>query len=455
MAVFTPKPGILFGLSNQNLPWWKCLAELIDNSFDHGADRVEIIEDTKRRAVTICDNGKGMESVVSAIVLGDSKPTGSSRVGRYGVGIKDAWLSTGKKIEIDTVRNGMRSTLALDTTSFDDNWSGPDPQIETTEDKSGTKITLYLRKERSMPSDNNVYEKLSWVFSPGLLDGKQIVRVRNGVRNPLRPIPLPELSESVQDSFVIDGKHVSIQIGIKKSGVKKFGNGFYFAHLHRIIDDSSLGSKGMSCQSMAGMITLGDGWKLSKNKDAITDNQDALEDAIFQRIKHLLEKAESESKDVESAMIKGELERALNDAFQEAKREARSSRKESIGTVEPKYTGRKRTSAQKIHEDKPGSVVVSGGRRVSGMRIDWYDNEDEEIGTYDQMANTVKLNKLNPFVKEAKATKNNSALLLIAIAIFTDWQCLHRDMQRVMFPVADFLPTFSTLLKSVRYPSND
>lgn len=455
MAIFMPKPHILLALSNQNLPWWKCLAELIDNSFDHGADRVEIIEDTKKRTVTITDNGKGIESIVSAISLGDSKPTGTSRLGRYGIGLKDAWLSTGDKIEIDTVRAGVRSRLSLDISSFGDDWTGPDPISEPTTDKSGTRIVLHLRKGKNLPDDINVYAKLSWVFSPGLMGGKQIVRVRNKEREPLRAVCLPELLESVRDTFSVDGKHVEIQIGITKPNAKKYGNAFYFAHLHRIIDDSSLGSKGMSCQNMAGLVTLGDGWHFSKNKDAMTDNQDALEDAIYDRIKHLLNKAENLSRDVESAQIRGELEKMFNDAISETKREARTQRKESSGTVEPKYTGRQRTTAEKIHKQLPGSVITPDGKRAKGIRIDWAHRDDEAIGSYDFRTNTVFLNVCHQFVKAAKEDRNNPSLLLMAVAVFSDWQCTHKDNQKTAFPVDDFAPTFATLLKSMRYSSDE
>lgn len=454
MADFTPNPHILLALSNQNLPWWKCLAELIDNSFDHGADRVEIIEDSKSRTVTVRDNGKGIESVISAVSLGNSMPTGNPRVGRYGIGLKDAWLSTGDRIDIDTVRDGIQSTLTLDVASFTKDWKGPDPIQARTELENGTTIVLHARRSRNLP-DDNVYQKLSWAFSPGLLSGKQIVRIKNNSRKPLKPICLPELIESVQDSFMVDGKHVAIHIGITKPDTKKFGNAFYFAHLHRIIDDSSLGTKGMSCQNMAGLVTLGDGWQFSKNKDSMTDNQDALEDAIFERIKHLLAKAENLSRDVESAQIRGELERMFNDAISETKREARTQRKESQGTVEPKYTGRQRTTAEKIHNQLPGSVITKDGKRSRGIRIDWAHRDDESVGSYDYRTNTVFLNVCHHFVRSAKEARNNPSLLLMAVAVFSDWQCTHRDNQRTAFQVDDFGPTFATILKSVRYSSDE
>lgn len=454
MAVYTPDPHIFKALANQSLPWWKCLAELIDNSFDQGADRVEIFEDAKKRTVTITDNGKGIASVIAAVSLGHSKPTTHQRMGRYGIGLKDAWLSTGDKIEIETVRDNKKSYLCLDIGSFSQDWTGPDPTETACDEPSGTKIVLHVRKNRKLP-DDNVYTKLSWAFSPGLLSGKQIVLVRRNTRKPLKPVCLPDLIESVQDTFEVNGKSVSINIGITKPDVKKFGNAFYFAHLHRIIEDCSIGTKGMSCQNMAGMVTLGEGWELSKNKDAITDSQDELEESIYDRIKHLLTKAESLSRDVESNEIRVELEKMFNDAICETKREARHQKNESSGTVEPKYSGRQRTTAEKIHKHLPGSVLVPNGTRARGIRIDWAHRDDETVGSYDHRTNTVFLNLCHNYVKSAKDDKNNSALLLMAVAVFSDWQCMHKDNQRTAFPVEEFSPTFSILLKSMRYSKDE
>jgi hypothetical protein len=450
MAIFMPKPHILLAIANQNLPWWKSLAELVDNSFDQGADRVEIIEDKKNRIFTILDNGDGIKSIVSAISLGDSQSNGRDRIGKYGIGLKDAWLATGDRIDIDTVRNHIRSTISVDVSSFGDDWSGPDPEYTETDLASGTKISLHLRNGKNFP-DDNAYARLSFAFSPGLMNGKQIVRVKAGARKPLKPVCLPELTEAVQDSFAVNGKPVSIHIGLTKPGAKKIGNAFYFARLHRIIDDSSLGAKGMSCENMAGLVTLGEEWKLSKNKDSITDNQDELEDAIFERIKHLLTKAESLSRDVESAQMRGALEKMFNDAIGETKREARNALKESSGTVEPKYSGRKRTHAEKIHKQLPGSVTTGDGRRGRGIRIDWTHRDDEAIGSYDYRTNTVFLNLCHNYVKFAKDHKNNPALLLMSVAVFSDWQCTHKENQQTVFPVEEFAPTFSLLLRSMRY----
>jgi len=455
VANFMPKPHYLLALRNQALPWWKCLGEVIDNSFDHGADRVEIREIAKPRSIIIDDNGDGIECLVSALSIGESKPTGKQRVGRYGIGLKDAWLGTGDKIDIITTRCNCTKQIVLDVSDFSDDWNGPDPVNVTFNGRKGTRIQLYLRSSRQMPQ-SEVYEKLSWVFSPGILSGKQIVRVlSSSKREPLKPRGIPELTEAVQDSFEINGKPVSINIGIIRPGTKLYDGPFCFAHLHRIIECSSLGSKGMSCQNIAGMVTLGERWELSKNKDAITDCEDELEEEIHKRIKHLLIKADQLSQDLESTQLRQELESLLNDAMGERKRESRESKRESSGTIEPQNTGRTRAKAKEIHEQLPGSVITETGKRARGVRLDWEHRQDELIGSYDHRTNTVRLNVLHGYVKAAKDDQNTMALIPMAVSVLSDWLCTHKDQQKTFFPVEEFAPTFSQIMKSMRYTVNE
>jgi hypothetical protein len=455
MANFMPKTHIFKALVNQGLPWWKMLAELIDNSFDHGADRVEIREMSKPRSLVIDDNGWGIQDLVSALSIGSSKPTGQSRMGRYGIGLKDAWLGTGDKIDVIATHNGATRQLILDVSDFDENWIGPDPIELPFNGRKGTRIQLHLRKSKQMPQAE-VYEKLSWVFSPGLLDGKQIVRIlSSSKREPLRPRGIPELCEAVQDSFEVDGKPVSINIGIIKPGTKLFDGPFCFAHLHRIIECGSLGSKGMSCQNMAGMVILGDKWELSRNKDAITNNEDELEEEIHKRIKHLLFKAESLSQDIASIELREELETLLNAAVGECKRESRQSKRESSGTIIPQDSGQRRTKAKEIHEQLPGSVITETGKRARGFKIDWQPRHDDLIGTFDHRNNTVTMNTSHEYVRAAKEDKNTMALIPMAVSVLSDWMCNNKDQQRTMFPVEEFAPTFSQIMKSMRYTSNE
>lgn len=454
VADFTPEVHYLLSMVNQGLPWWKAFAELIDNSFDAKGNRVEIC--VKGKTVTIRDNGRGIADVMKSVRLGGHCPVNGRGLGMYGVGLKDAWLSSGDRVEISTVYGKQKTTLDVDIHNIKlcpvtGKWQGPDPVQVETDEKPGTLITLHLRPGRNIPSED-VFRKLSFVFSPAIVQGLQIVRIVNGKSKPLAAVPLPEFSESVQDTFEVNGKSVSINIGILKPESRMAEGPFCFAYRHRIIEANSLGSKSMSCMAMGGMVVLGDGWEFTKNKDSISENCDALEDAIYDRIKHMLIKANKMAMDVQSDQIRTELELLMNTAVAEAKREARNSTRESSGSV--KATGRnaKRTRASKIHIDLPGSVIDGGDQvRRRGFRIDWCQISSDLIGKYDQRTNTVNMNLEHPFVAAAKMTPNQPALFAVAFAVYSDWICTHKDGQKVMFEVDDFGSTLGRLIKGMKF----
>jgi hypothetical protein len=449
MADYTPEPHYMLSMANQGLPWWKALAELIDNGFDAKGNRVEIA--VKGRTVTITDNGRGMADVMKSIRLGGHCPVNGRGLGMYGVGLKDAWLSSGDRIDISTVHCGKKTSITVDIRDISATWQGPDPVVTDSTEKPGTVIVLHLRPGRNTPSDD-VFRKLALIFSPAIVQGLQIVRVVNGKSKPLAAVPLPEFSESVQDTFDVNGKSVSLHVGILKPESRMTEGPFCFAYRHRIIEASSLGAKSMSCMAMGGMITLGDGWEFTKNKDGIAENCDALEDAIYNRIKHLLVKANKLAMDVQSDQIRTELESMVNSAVDDAKREARHSTRESQGTVKATGTRGKRTKASKIHADLPGSVTEAGEHvRRRGLRIDWCQIQNDLIGKYDSRTNTVNMNLEHPFVAAAKMTPNYPALFAIAFAVYSDWLCTHKDGHRTMFEVDDFGSTLGRLIKGMKF----
>jgi hypothetical protein len=75
--------------------------------------------------------------------------------------------------------------------------------------------------------------------------------------------------------------------------------------------------------------------------------------------------------------------------------------------------------------------------------------------SYDPRTNTVRLNVLHSYVKAAKEDQNTMALIPMAVSVLTDWLCTHKDQQKTIFPVEEFKPTFSLIMKSMRYIGND
>lgn len=453
---YAPTPHVLRSYCNSNLPWWKALAELIDNSFDHGATRIVI--SAAKGIVEVQDDGCGMKSIVSALTLGDHAPSATTKLGMYGVGLKDAWLSVGDKIEVTTVRGGVESWLMLDMNELDRNFLGPVPTSKESVAASGTTIRLYLRKRRNLPG-NDVWSSLAWAFTPALEAGRQIVR-RDGSmkKRPLAPVKLPPLTDRVTEQFDVDGKPVSIDIGIMADGQKLERGPFWIQYGHRIIRDASIGAKAYSTLRVAGMIVLGKGWSLSKNKDDLADYSEELGDAIHQRIKSLLERAEKLTQDIESEALKSELESMINSAIGEARKESRQSPKESTGPILPGDTGRKRKRAAKIHLDQPDSVNASDGsksKKRRGISVGWCYLADDAMGRYDGLSNRVDLNLEHPYVKAVKQTSNTPALYAIALALVAEYACNHRDRNLTAFAIHDFGRCFGGLMKQVRVDHGD
>lgn len=446
---YLPKPHVLLAQSRQGMPWWKALAELIDNSFDAKATRVVI--ECSNRKVVVSDDGKGMRDVRAAVTLGDHQEHYGSGVGMYGIGLKDAWLSAGDKISIETSTGQEHQSLTLDISELDDKWNGPDAVVTKSGSAvpQGTSITLYLRSNRKLPSED-VFQKLAWVFGPAIEQGCQILWKAGNKKHPLKAAALPRFSESVSESFLVDGKQVSIEIGLLADGEKMRNGPFWFQFKHRVIMSSKLGSKEKGAYGLGGKVVLGEGWVFTKNKDALASCEDELEDAIYNRIWHLLSKAERQTLDIETQALKAQLKGMLDDAFGRAKKEKRDSTKETVGSVEPKNTGRQRRRASKT-SDTTGKI--SSGSRRTGFQIDFSEDDEGRMGYYDHRANCVTLNIANPFVAMCKSNQNHLALYAVAVAILSEWLCKGGGSATpAMFDVEDFSTTFGTLIKSVRMP---
>lgn len=447
---YTPNLHVMQSVRNQNLPWWKILADLIDNSFDHGATRVVVT--CNKGVVEVQDDGTGIKSIVAALTMGDHRPSNATQLGMYGVGLKDAWLSVGDKIEVATVHAGVESRLTLDLSELDSDWSGPAPISKESTLASGTTIRLFLRRQRNSPSAD-VWPTLAWAFTPALESGRQIVH-RDGrmKKRTLSAECLPPLTDRITETFDVNGKAVSIDIGVMGEGQKMDRGPFWILYGHRIISPSSIGAKHFSTLRIAGRITLGKGWSLAKNKDGISDLRDELEDAIHERIKPLLEKAEQLTQDIESSELKEALESMINSAIGEAKREARNSPTESRGAALPGDTGRRRRNAEKIHVDLPGSVETGGEQKKRrGISVGWCEMGEELMGRFDSLSKRVDLNLSHPFIAAVKQSANSPALYSIAIALVAEFSCTHKDSNALLaFAAENFSQCFGRIMKSVK-----
>jgi hypothetical protein len=266
---------------------------------------------------------------------------------------------------------------------------------------------------------------------------------------------MPLVEEPVRSTFEIDGKEVQIDIGILPEGVKMDRGPFWLQYKHRILGRSSIGIGQYSSLRIAGRIVLGDGWKLSKNKDDLTLHKERLNDAVFVRIEALLKKASMLSESIESAAMRSLLENQLNEVIKDAGKNKKPAREkgEKIGSVGPKATPRKVRMASKTR-GLPGDAECLAGKsgRKGGFIFDWEESTPDTIGRFDRGGSRVFLNLNHSFVSTAKASQNHQALLCCAAALIADDASRHDTAGNALlaFSFSDFATALGGLMSSFK-----
>jgi hypothetical protein len=384
-----------------------------------------VIDVTNKR-LTIQDDGNGCKDITSMFKFGDHNKSKGTKLGRYGIGAKDAWLSCSDDMAVETIADGKITCMSVNYIDWMKNdWRTAAPVTQSIDKPSGTKILLHLRAGKNKPS-KDAFRDLAFAFTPAIKSGIQVLESYNGKRTPLAPHEMPSREDVVVSEFDIDGKTVKVDIGILPEGVKHERGPFWLIHEHRIIDSTSLGAGHYSVQRIAGTITIGSGWKLSKNKDDLTDNQERLGLAIFARIEHILKKADALAETIESAALRDELQQAFNDAMSEAnKLREKRGKGRSIGSIAPVNTGRTRRHAASV-QNLPGSVVATGPlRKFGGYVLDWCYLDPKQIGKFDRSGCRISLNLDHAFIAAMKRDNNRPALMSCCSALLADYACRH------------------------------
>lgn len=95
------------------------IADIIDNSISAEATEIRIVFDWSQQRILIVDNGIGMnsESLIKNMRIGSADPheiRTSNDLGRFGMGMKTAAFSLGKRLTVVTKENGIYSNATWD-----------------------------------------------------------------------------------------------------------------------------------------------------------------------------------------------------------------------------------------------------------------------------------------------------------------------------------------------------
>lgn len=472
----TPKAHVLHSFMNTRILWHNALAELIDNSYDHGqANSVEII--IEDNVVKIKDDGRGVSDVTSCFRYGDHRVSGKEGISKYGVGAKDVWLAFCNTMRVITVKDGIKTTAEADCEKMASyqTFEMEDPESIAAQDgEIGTVIELHLRGGKKKPSDD-VFDKLRWMFTPALKRGFQIIftrRIGKAItRRPLRPEELPLMTDIVQAEFDIQGKGVKIEIGIVADGQEMKNGPFWLIREHRIVQSTSLGIKnGYGAKKIGGAIYLKEGWSLAKHKDSLMELVDELSDAIFERIEGVLKKADDIADVFESKALRCDVAEMLNSAINNAETSDGNSKKkqrrdsgDSTGSIAPKNTGRKQKRTRKPKDEDGKYIDDSSGSKASRklgrnqIQFDWFNSDGNGVGHVDALGRFVWLNENNKYVATLKHESKKTELALLIAAMISDHHCRHDDngQSLLAFNYDNFSESFGSIVNEFAEVKNE
>ncbi len=318
-----PGTGSIAAWANAPFKWAVALGELIDNSFDAGATRVEIQfgpihSKTDRPAyMEITDDGNGVKNMDNIFKLGHSEPSaGAARLGRYGVGLKEAVLLIGDKCSTFVVsrRRGKNEeqTLHVDwnevwrSGSWDIDGAITTPTMDT---RPGTMIRIQpvVRPFPKKDDLDRLLAELGYLYCPALKGGKQIVIRKHGERakpSIARYERPPFDGEEIDVAITVDGKSARVRAGIVKDGADNPKSGITYYHEFRVIKPASrFGCKEHDYTRILGFVELDGQWPLTKNKDDLAGDQAALYEEVYRVIRPLLLRADELGKhDAEQKM---------------------------------------------------------------------------------------------------------------------------------------------------------
>lgn len=432
----TPRPSQLRALAERSLNWRLALGELIDNAFDARANGIHF--DFSAKKIVVRDDGVGTPNLQAMLRLGDHAPGPGSKMGRYGVGLKDSvlWIGgDGHVLQIESVHDGVKRRVHVDWRTIIGAKSWADVVVAGTERPaepsavSGTTLTI-LNPARKLPYGadfGKLLEEIGYLYAAALKQGRQIT-IRIGNKKTAQRIEcwqLPRLEPGHVDRHIeINGRRAHVSAGVVAPGETNHRPGLTYSHAYRVIKrNCTAGLNGFSPAHIAGSVEVDDGWTLTTNKDDLSRGE-MLYDAVYEVMKPILERAERRSSVLVSRAFDEQISKVLNEALfgkasEDGKPADSGDRKEKRGegdekgTRPPKNTGKRRGGKNL----QPGEKLRARG--VASLKIDWNGKADRSVG--EVHLPTVLLNSNNPLLARMRAEQNADGIVSNVMWLLADF----------------------------------
>ena len=391
-------PGIVREKYNADVSLPAAAYELIDNSIDANATRIEIV---KGDDLTIKDNGDGFDDIMEGLKIGESHK-GDEKYGRYGVGLNIACTRFSNKTEIYSKGKQVHADWLniIQTGSTDNNIL-----IDDHENSDETIIILKEFKTRAKSKHWRLND-IQKVYKPKLDSGGITITV-DGEK--LSSLPMPKFTKYIEKEFQYNGKKVELKGGIfDRSDVNgRAWRGYNPYYLDRMIGEGSITNKGtgnFACDNFSFQVNFIDGdkskWQLSTNKDAIAEMDEVIYECYMRFTKELIKKA---SEDVQDVSIKDQID-GINNLLQGSLsgNQTRTRRGGKNGSVKPTGDGSKKAKTQTAV--KEGSYQRADNKTKTKCLLklqasSWQNSRIAECLEMEEFL-LVRINKSNRFVSQ-------------------------------------------------------
>lgn len=457
MLNISPTTDSLNGKQAANITWATLLAEIIDNSIDAKASRVIVTFGTlKAKTLVVEDDGVGCGDVAVMLTEGKRHSHGIDSMGRYGLGLKNAAHCMWGQMDIKTRHEGIAHKICADWEQMkaSGKWEIPAATKFPTNDPSGTILTFTRMRKEAPHGFGSLIDELRYIFTPGLLRGIQIqfILPRNK-RELLKPYEWPQLEDTIEDTFTVDGKGVRLRGGIVKEGVPNKKPGFAYCHLHRIILPAcGIGAGEHSTRRISGQVWLDDKWRLTVHKDDFVW-RDKIAIEVERRMLPLLKKADTQAEDLASSAFDKKLNASLQgvmEGYAKSQRKARRDKGKKKGTQEGTCDGSKHTNATKT---QPGDGLPP--KRMGKISLRWIEM-DEGYGRIDGNKTTIWLNETHEHLKRLRRKENIDAILMLGFGLYVEDALGTTTKQQMMLPgikdkqrSADFSTVWADVMANV------
>ena len=446
----SPETHILDSFMNSKVTYPEALSELIDNSFDQSANNVEIV--LNGQSVIVSDDGNGCSNLQSMLRMGSHTRTATTKLGRYGVGLKNVSLALGELLEIKTRQSGTQLKASVDWPKLRDsgNWSEIKGEEQETDLKNGTDITI-SQLHSSIFKFQFIISAIAFNFAPALWSGKVIHVKTDKTETKVTPWEIPEMSSLIEmEDTHPTGVGYRVRAGIVDQNLKE---PFILSYEHRIIAGTSEPCGALSSSDrFMGFVELFGKWPFLKHKDGLRDCAETewLYESLFSVCEPILRNLHKQGDEVELSEIASELQTQFGHLFRNPKRPGTSNQK---GSTSPRNTDRKVKEAEVVGTEE-GDVSGKANKLKRGFNLRYANLEKGHIGKVNVNKKRVEitLNKKHKLIEHYRSKQNRKLELKhISVTLLCHQQSIVKDPKQMLLKLegessdSKFIELYSSL----------